>query len=590
RWQTRTFEQLESPLAADDKQLAAFSALGIETIGDLLRHVPRRYIAGTECSDLRHLEDGDEVAVIARVRDIRRNGIGPKARLEVVLTDGTGSLRLTFFGRPHLLDYWQKSLSTSDRGIFAGKVGMFNGQPQLTHPDFVMINKDGAVVSTANAKDETRQRKVAFANAASADGLIGIYRQSSRLPSWTIAQSIKSALELLSPVEDYLPDWVRAKAEVIGLDEALHQVHLPETRGAVEAGVERLIFDEALATQLTMAKRRQESAVHHATPRPRRRDGILAAFDATLPFELTAGQQEVGETIFADLAKDTPMQRLLQGEVGSGKTIVALRAMLAVIDAGGQAAFLAPTEVLARQHFATFTQMLGELAQVGTLGAPEAATRVELLTGSMPGARKRQTLLAMAQGSAGIIVGTHALIADRTQFADLGLVVVDEQHRFGVEQRAALVGKGITRPHVLVMTATPIPRTVAMTVFGDLETSTLRDVPRGRQDVSTTVVDEARQPAWMTRVWARIREEVAAGRQAFVVAPAITPQERVEPDQSAGHNVSELFTSLAQAELAGLRLGLLHGKLPAEEKDTTMAAFTRGEVDVLIATTVIEVG
>jgi ATP-dependent DNA helicase RecG len=355
-----------------------------------------------------------------------------------------------------------------------------------------------------------------------------------------------------------------------------------------------------------MARRRADAAAHGATPRPRRDGGLLEAFDARLPFVLSAGPVEIGELLFTELAGTTPMQRLLQGEVGSGKTLVALRAMLAVVDAGGQAALLAPTEVLATQHRHTITRLLGDLADAGTLGAAEHATGVVLLTGSLGAARRREALAPVASGAAGLVVGTHALLSEDVAFADLGLVVVDEQHRFGVEQRAALGAKASARPHVLVMTATPIPRSVAMTVFGDLETSTLRELPAGRADVSTVVVDVRRQPAWVDRAWDRVREEVAAGRQAYVVCARISSTAK-EKAKDAGSSdlvgddfapedappaaaVEDLYAELSTGALSGVAVEMLHGQLPTEEKDAVMARFAAGETDVLVATTVIEVG
>ena len=351
-----------------------------------------------------------------------------------------------------------------------------------------------------------------------------------------------------------------------------------------------------------MARRRADAAAHGAVPRPRRPGRLLDAFDARLPFTLTDGQLAVGAEIEHELALDRPMQRLLQGEVGSGKTLVALRAMLTVVDAGGQAVLLAPTEVLAVQHHRTISRMLGDLALGGMLGGAEHATRVTLLTGSMTAAQKREALLQAASGEAGVVVGTHALLSTGVQFAELGLVVVDEQHRFGVEQRAALNAKAAARPHVLVMTATPIPRSVAMTVFGDLETSVLREVPAGRADVTSVVVDARRQPAWVDRAWSRVAEEVAAGRQAYVVCARISstePAARAAEDEVLDEGpeplppaaaVEDLHAELSAGPLAGVRVEMLHGKLPAEDKDAVMRRFAAGETDVLVATTVIEVG
>ena len=415
-----------------------------------------------------------------------------------------------------------------------------------------------------------------------------------------IADCAALALESIAGIEDPLPQWLREVAEVINLETAFRAVHQPTDKSVIDQGRHRMRFDEAFALQLTMAYRRADAASHRAVPRPPRPGGLLDAFDDRLPFSLTEGQITVSEEIMTELSRAQPMQRLLQGEVGSGKTVVALRAMLDVVDAGGQAALLAPTEVLAAQHYQTITRMLGELASGGTLGAPEHATAVVLITGSSPAARRREATLQAASGTAGIVIGTHALLSADVQFADLGLVVVDEQHRFGVEQRAALSAKADLRPHVLVMTATPIPRSVAMTVFGDLETSTLREIPAGRADVSTVVVDTVRQPSWVQRVWQRVAEEVGRGRQAYVVCARISSAgsagrdaENLDGDGEAlapAVAVEDLFAELSSGPLAGVRVEMVHGQLPSEVKDGVMSRFAAGEVDVLVSTTVIEVG
>ena len=377
--------------------------------------------------------------------------------------------------------------------------------------------------------------------------------------------------------------------------------------------------------QTILAQRRKAAEAELATPRLPRPGGLLSAFDARLPFELTAGQVAVGDELTRDLASDRPMNRLLQGEVGSGKTIVALRAMLAAVDAGGQAALLAPTEVLATQHLRSITAMLGDLAQGGRLGGADIGTTVALLTGSQSAATRKRSLLAAASGEAGIVIGTHALIQKHVQFADLALVVVvDEQHRFGVEQRDALREKASRPPHVLVMTATPIPRTVAMTVFGDMETSTLRELPRGRSPIATHVVD-AEKPGWVERTWRRVAEEVAKGHQAYVVCPrigddpaAVADTDTVpltakadSSDEEAGdwelewgepgagpeeatRELTGVYAQLHELQsnpaLDGIRIEVLHGRLDADTKEATMLAFGAGEIDVLVATTVIEVG
>jgi ATP-dependent DNA helicase RecG len=600
-WRTDTFRRLRTRLEniVGSKTAKQFEPLKILTVGDLMRHVPRRYFSGTELSELSSVRDGEEAALMAEVADARTFNlpdgssyrVAGKPRLEVTITDRQGTLTCTFFGQPRLIRYWHSQLYRGARGIFAGKVTRFNGKLQLAHPDFVIIDEHGAVVGGA-------KHNASLASAARVP-LVGLYSTAGKLRTWTIADCAALALESLSGMEDPLPPWLREVAGVVDLETAFRSVHQPSDKSVVTEGRQRLRFDEAFALQLTMAYRRADAASHRAVPRSQRPGGLLETFDHRLPFGLTAGQIAVSKEIMTELGRSQPMQRLLQGEVGSGKTVVALRAMLAVVDAGGQAALLAPTEVLAAQHYQTITRMLGELASGGTLGAPEHATGVVLITGSSSAARRREATLQAASGTAGIVIGTHALLSADVQFADLGLVVVDEQHRFGVEQRAALSAKADPRPHVLVMTATPIPRSVAMTVFGDLETSTLREIPAGRAEVRTVVVDTVRQPSWVQRAWQRVVEEVGHGRQAYVVCPRIssagtpgTDAENVGEDGEGSPPVAveELFAELSSGPLSGLRVEMVHGQLPSEVKDAAMSRFAAGEIDVLVATTVIEVG
>lgn len=582
-WRTRVYAELNQPLATvlGARTGREFEQLRIRTVGDLLRHIPRRYLSGTELTDLSTVVEGDHVAVVARVlTTVRREAPrGRPGRLEAVLSDGRNRLKVTFFGVEHLLHWWEGQLSKGVSGIFVGKVGSFRNELQMTHPEFVMLDAEGHIVGTSEAK----QRMATL----SRSGLVGVYPATAKLQTWKVAECARLALQALSGAEDPWPSWVREQAGVVELTTAFAYVHRPMSLDEAERGAHRLRFDEALATQLTMARRRALSSTRIAAPRVRVSGGLLDAFDRRLPFQLTDGQRRVCATLFEELAREHPMHRLLQGEVGSGKTVVALRAMLAVADAGGQSALLAPTEVLAGQHYQTIRALLGDLGAGRLLGSPDTATDVVLLTGSMPAAAKREALLRVAGGDAGIVVGTHALLSERVQFADLGLVVVDEQHRFGVEQRAALADKAATRPHVLVLTATPIPRSVAMTIFGDLDVSTLKEIPSGRQDVSTVVVDGRLRPGWVERAWQRVVEEVAAGRQAFIVCPRIGGQGN---PAEQGMGVIELAAQLSAGPLSGLRLGSLHGQLPSEAKDAVMAAFAAGELDVLVATTVIEVG
>ncbi|MEP6598201.1 MAG: ATP-dependent DNA helicase RecG [Actinomycetota bacterium] len=563
-------------------------AFALQTVGDLLRHYPRRLAERGELTDLAALTVDEDVTVVAEVRSsrVRRYRSRSGSLLEVVVGDGRGTLTLTFFGNRQT--WRERELSPGVRALFSGKVSLFNGTRQLTHPEYLLLRGDGL---DAHEADE-------FASA-----LIPVYPATKDARSWTVSRAVDIALRMLDPVPDPVPSEIRARHGLMDFDAALRGVHRPASRDEWFAARRRLTWDEALGIQLALAQRRAAASANPATPRPSRADGIAAAFDERLPFELTAGQREVGEQLAAELARPHPMHRLLQGEVGSGKTVVALRAMLQTVDAGGQAALLAPTEVLAAQHSRSIEAMLGELAQAGRFGAADVATRIALLTGSLPAAARKAALLDAASGAAGVVVGTHALIQQHVAFADLGLVVVDEQHRFGVEQRDALRGKAERPPHLLVMTATPIPRTVAMTVFGDLDTSVLAELPRGRSPIATTVVPTADKPGWLDRVWARIREEVAVGRQAYVVCPRIgdggaetdlDAADEPVADDAAGRRpplaVTDVLASLVAGPLRGLRVAALHGRLASEVKDATMTDFAAGAIDVLVATTVVEVG
>ena len=562
-------------------------AFGYATVGDLLRHYPRRYVPKGSLSDLESLEEGEHVTVIAEVVSVKQHSYPDRRtrqlayRLEVEVSTGDHRLMLTFFDKkPHIAEWRAKAISAGMHGVFAGKVGTFRGQWQLTNPQTQLFAGEGDEgVGTAREAWERQP------------DLITLYPATAAVQSWQIQKAIALALDLVEDVPEPVPPAVRLAHGLLGARQALTWIHRPDSWADKVAAERTLRFEEAFVTQTALALRRAELAKAPATPRPAVAGALLDRFDASLPFSLTDGQQEVSAQILDDLTRTHPMHRLLQGEVGSGKTVVALRAMLRVVDGGGQAALLAPTEVLAQQHHRSITAMLGDLAAAGMLGGAEVATQVALVTGSLSAPARRAALLDAASGAAGIVVGTHALLEETVQFADLGLVVVDEQHRFGVEQRAALAEKaGESRPHVLVMTATPIPRTVAMTVFGDLETSTLTELPAGRSPIQTNVVPLRYQPAWLERGWERIREEVSAGRQAYVVCSRIDPDDAVDPGEAPPAAVEQVAPALAEGPLAGLRVAALHGRMSPDDKDSVMRAFTRGEVDVLVATTVIEVG
>ena len=553
----------------------------IKTVGDLMRHYPRRYLVRGELSDISELVEGDEVTILAEVLSSTNRPLrGRKGSIfEVVVTDGTDKLSLTFFNQA----WREKELKAGRQGLFAGKVGLFNGKKQLAHPDYEMI-PDGNDVDAAAS--------------SFAGKYLPVYPASAKMPSWKISKCVEMAIDSLDEVEDFLPEHIRSSFGYPTLHQGLVQLHRPADLDSAESARERLTFDEAFLLQSLLVLRRNELRKLNTASRKAKKGGILDSFDASLPFQLTGGQKAVCAEIEADLAQDHPMHRLLQGEVGSGKTIVALRAMLAVVDSGGQAALLAPTEVLAAQHLRTIEKLLGPLAQGGTLGSEEGATQVTLITGSQNAAARKAALALAASGDAGIVIGTHALLGEKVEFKDLGLIVVDEQHRFGVEQRDALKEKAQKPPHLLVMTATPIPRTVAMTVFGDLDVSTLRELPLGRQPITTHVIPVMEKPTYLERAWARIREEVGQGHQAYVVAPRIAAgsDENADIDFLFGTessdiaSVEELAPRLHGSDLAGLRVAMLHGRLGTEEKESTMKAFAAGEIDVLVSTTVIEVG
>jgi ATP-dependent DNA helicase RecG len=552
----------------------------MRTVEDLLRHYPRRYEQRGALTNLASLTIGDHVTVQAEVVTFKtiKNQSKPGTRQEVVISDGTGQLTLMFFNQ-----HWrEKELLPGTRGLFAGQVSVFNNKRQLTHPDYELLG-DFATVSADDYADQ----------------FLPVYGATKKVPTWTIARCVSSVLTKLAEVEDPLPLEVRQSHQLMGLPESLRAIHNPTTTAELENARHRLKWDEALALQIVLAQQRHEESQWPAISRVPKPDGLLAAFDSLLPFTLTAGQQEVAATIAQELANGHPMHRLLQGEVGSGKTVIAVRAMLAVVDSGGQAALLAPTEVLATQHYRAISNLLGPLAQGGQLGAAAGATGVTLLTGSLNTAQRRKALLDITSGEAGIVIGTHALLEDRVDFFDLGLVVIDEQHRFGVEQRATLVAKSGAdrRPHVLVMTATPIPRTVAMTAFGALDVSTLTELPKGRQPITTHVVAAAEKPAHMQRVWQRVCEEVAQGHQVYVVVPRIVSQQDKDAEAKGRPAVAleDLFEELTNGPLTELRVDALHGQMSSGDKDDVMSRFTAGNtiadgIDVLISTTVIEVG
>ena len=578
----------------------ALGTVGIRTVADLLRHYPRRYAEPGKLTQLAGLQIGEHVTVLARIQSttVRSTRQGGHV-VTSVITDGSRTLDLTFFTRgggrgKSLARYYEERFRPGRSGLFQGTVNRYRDRLQLLHPDAKFFGED--LQDGADPLVESSRP-------------IPLYPAGAKAPSWKIAKAVATVLGTASEEElvEPLPEDVRERHGLLEVREAMRAIHQPVSMAEVEAAQHRFRFEEAFVLQAALARRRAIAQDWVASPRPRRPGGLLEAFDAALPFTLTQGQELVGAEIEADLAESHPMQRLLQGEVGSGKTIVALRAMLQVVDDGGQAALLAPTEVLAAQHARSLEAMLGPLARAGQLDAPEVATRVVLLTGSQGQASRREALAALADGSAGIVVGTHALLSESVEIAELGLVVVDEQHRFGVEQRDALRSRGEKVPHLLVMTATPIPRTVAMTAFGDLAVSTLSELPAGRAEVVTHVVPAGNE-AWVARTWQRVAEEVRGGGRAYVVCARIesSAKDELEDGDGAELDLEELAFAAprpplravldvaeelrAKPELRGIEVEVMHGRMPAADKDRAMARFASGEAGVFVSTTVVEVG
>ena len=544
-----------------DKTAKSFAKnLGLKTVADLMQHYPRRYSNRGELTPIANLPIGESLSIVAEVVDARERRTKGRVShiLEVRITDGSGFLSLTFFNQA----WRQRDLKPGVRGLFAGKIGEYQGKLQLAHPDYELF------------ADEPSQ----FDAKAWADQPIPIYPASATVTTWMIQKAIGILLDTLEPIADEVPEELLKKHKLLSINKALEQIHRPKTKSEANSAKKTLVYREAFLLQSNLIQRRVNNELSPATSRVSKGDGYLSRFDSSLPFTLTAGQVEVGKELTLDLAKTYPMNRLLQGEVGSGKTLVALRAMLAVADSDGQSALLAPTEVLASQHFRSIEKSLGEdlAKEVG----------LTLLTGQLPTDARKKAMLQAVSGKARIVIGTHALFSEKVEFYDLGLVVIDEQHRFGVEQREKLRLKGKLSPHVLTMTATPIPRTLAVTVFGDMSVSSLTELPAGRKEIDSHVV-RAGDKALVARVWERVAEEISKGHQGFVVCPKIDESEKEESGASVEKTVLQLRENPA---LAGLKIQELHGRMDADQKAEIMQAFSSRQIDLLVSTTVIEVG
>ena len=544
-----------------DKKLASLHEVGVHHVLDLLTTYPRRWVDRTNECRVSDLVPGQEALVLVTVRSVtKRMAKNRRSIVEAVVGDGSGRFHVVFFNQPWREKQFREGL----------QIALF-GKPEVKFGGLQMANPIVDLIGDRTGK------------------IVPIYPQSEKaaLSTWEIAGWVEDALRKcdLRTIADPLPVGVVHRLGMVTRHEALQRIHLPETYAEKEIARRRLAFDELLRVQtvLVMRKRaleREAKGIRHAV-----QGELVGRLRAALPYELTGAQQRAISEIEADLAGPHPMHRLLQGDVGAGKTLVAVSAMLTAVQGGHQGALMAPTEVLAEQHAAGVRRLLEGVTvpDPGNLFG-DRPLRVELLANRVAGADRRDVLAGLADGTVDIAIGTHALIQEGVQFHSLGVVVVDEQHRFGVEQRAALraKGDGDVVPDVLVMTATPIPRTAAMTVYGDLDVSVLDELPPGRTPIATKW---ANGPLMEQGAWATVREQVAQGRQAYVVCPLIEESEKLEVASA-----QETFERLVHDDLKGLRLALLHGRMPSAEKEAVMDAFRRGALDVLVATTVIEVG
>ena len=537
----------------------ALASMGIETVLDLLTHYPRRYIDRTNQAEIADLREGEEAMVLAVVRRVngRRTRQG-RSLVEVDFFDGSSYLRATFFNQP-----WRaKQLAEGTQAVVFGKCERYRGRLQMTNPVVDLVG------------DRTGR-------------IVPVYPQSEKagLMTWQLAAWIAEALRRARPVDDPLPEDLVDRLGMVDRDSALQQIHEPDDLETARRARDRLAFDELLRLQVVLVLRKKAVESQAIGIRHKVDGELVGRFRDALPFSLTNAQDKAIGEIVADMAGAHPMHRLLQGDVGSGKTVVALACLLTAVQGGHQGALMAPTEVLAEQHYAGVRSLVEGLSvpSPDTLFS-ERPLRVELLTNRTTAAERARLHAGLESGEVDVLIGTHALLTESVVFKSLGAVVIDEQHRFGVEQRAALRSKGSGEviPDVLVMTATPIPRTAAMTVYGDLDTTVLDELPPGRTPIATRW---AQGPLEETVAWDKVRAEVADGRQAYVVCPLVEDSERIQ-----ARSASEERDRLAAAELNGLRIGLLHGQLSSKEKDTVMADFRSGELDVVVATTVIEVG
>ncbi|MDK7905184.1 ATP-dependent DNA helicase RecG [Winkia sp. UMB0889B] len=548
-----------------DALVKKFVKLNIETAGQVLAHFPFRYQHKGELRAMATLEVGADVTVYGKVISaLSRKARSGRAILNVQVTDGTSTIGLTFFGRHvRALSGHQRRLKEGATGFFSGKVSVYRNQLQLTYPSYVLDDDE----QLAAFDQETP---------------IPIYHTTAKLKNEQIIEAVKMILGTIDPAS--YPDLIPPGSHTPFVRfEAIKKLHLPATDSDVEAATEQMRYEEAMLTQTALLQMRAKSRAGKAPKCARHRGGLREKLEQSLPFTLTEGQRNALKQIDKDMGQGVAMSRLVQGDVGSGKTIVALLAMVTAVENSYQAALLAPTEILAEQHYASLRSTLGTLAEDELVGPAGGGVPVFLLTGNMKTARKREVLARLASSEPAIVVGTHALLSEGVQLPYLGLAVVDEQHRFGVEQRDKIRASALTSPHMLVTTATPIPRTLAMTVFGDLDVTTIKELPKGRKPVQTFVVPK-QNSVWMERLWQRSREEINKGGRVFVVCPSIESDDEIA-------SVTQTIADLGQnPSLKDIPAASLHGKMSGPKKDAVMVSFTAGKVGLLVSTTVIEVG
>lgn len=626
-----SYEQsLEEPLGKEAAELMG-QELNIYTVSELLSYIPFKYDNRGTLASQEELIKGERITVYGTITGMEfpkntpleggfpaKYAVGKMKFFRIVVKDSHRTYHVSFFNPRKLLHVFKIGQSV----VLDGTVDFFRNQIQLAHPEWIILPEQiDAHQKIPLEKIKGSKKVVGALSAANVSftieqfyqQIIPHYRASAKLTSWEIWALVRHTLEWAHSKNftDPLSEPILHDLGLLSQYETWDNLHAPQRMDLVHAAQKRVACEEALSIQLALVQRKEHTNTHILAPQVSPcAGGLYDNFITRLPFNLTAQQQQVLEEITTDLSHTVPMNRLLQGEVGSGKTIVALLSMLHMLDAGYQCCFLAPTEVLAQQHFHTIGALLGDLSARGELFGAESATSLTILTGSLSTAAKRQALLDIVSGSAGIIIGTHALLEEKVEFFNLGYIIIDEQHRFGVEQREKLRTKNTEKtPHVLVMTATPIPRTVALTRYGDLDVSVIDQLPQGRQPISTIVVPLKIHPSWWGRILERIHEEVKQGRQVYIVCPQINQTQASETPVEYEYGPADVTYLIQQKEPLSaqdmydyfdsslgskgdqsIEVGLLHGQLSAEDKKHTMEQFSSGHIHVLISTTVIEVG